>query len=96
MYGDKFKYEDDVKFEFVMDNTKSLYYIYDLEDCWRVDITVLRVEAKGKNYPQLLSYEGGMAKEDCGGALGLAGEELEEVDKEYINLLFETAFLDMI
>jgi hypothetical protein len=94
MYGDDFKFEDDVNLDFILSNVKTFKYTYDFGDNWEIKITVQKIIEKKVEYPKLIMYNGTMAKEDCGGADGLMEQGGDEVNLDEINAILEEAFLN--
>lgn len=73
-----FSYEGDVNVDLIFLNNETIQYEYDYGDGWQIEITVLEINNIRKyEAPRVLKLGGGMAKEDCGGVVGL--KEMKEI-----------------
>ena len=92
-YADAFKFEDDVNLELILLNNKKFVYCYDFGDDWRVDIQVESVlTTQLEEFPVILEFGGGMAKEDCGGAEALMQMRPRKTNISELNLILEETF----
>ncbi len=87
-----FKYESDVSLDIILLNEKIIEYAYDFGDGWELTIEVEDTEKMGTNFPILLEHGGSMAREDCGGIIGLEEQGGESVNPEEINLVLHETF----
>lgn len=85
-------HEFDAQFDILILNSEKIIYRYDYGDGWEAEIKFLG-EVEGEFYPQLLSYKGKMAKEDCGGPDGLKGYR-KVVKVNEINMILREMFDD--
>lgn len=85
-------YEEEMNFDSVLSNEKTFSYIYDFGEEWKLTINVVEKNRDGESYPILLNYGGTMAKEDCGGVIGLRAVSRELVDVDGINRLLYIKF----
>ncbi len=85
-------HEFDAQFDILILNSEKIIYRYDYGDGWEAEIKFLG-EVEGESYPQLLSYKGKMAKEDCGGPDGLKGYR-KVVKVNEINMILREMFDD--
>ena len=87
-YADAFRFEDDVNLGLILLNYENFVYCYDFGDDWRVDIQVENVTTtQEEEFPAILEFGGGMAKDDCGGA-----EALMQMRKRKTNLILVETF----
>lgn len=92
-YVDAFRFEDDVNLELILLNCKNFVYCYDFGDDWRVDIQVENVTAtQEEEFPVILEFGGGMAKDDCGGAEALMQMRKRKTNLIELNLILEETF----
>jgi hypothetical protein len=91
-YGDKLKFAEDINLDLILKNVKSFNYNYDFGDDWHVEIKVLGVKSDGYEYPQLVEFTGGMAKEDCGGTDCLMQKRRRKVKQGEINAILKETF----
>ena len=92
-YADAFRFEDDVNLELILLNCKNFVYCYDFGDDWRVDIQVENMTTtQVEEFPVILEFGGGMAKDDCGGAEALMQMRKRKTNLIELNLILEETF----
>lgn len=92
-YNSAFMFEDDVNLELILLNYKEFAYRYDLGDDWNVDIRVENVTpTQEEEFPVILEFGGGMAKDDCGGAESLMQMRKRKTNLAELNLILEETF----
>ncbi len=88
-----FRWEDELKIDFILLNAEKVLYDYDYGNGWRVSITVEEIEIVDDfEYPKLLDVFGSVVQEDSGGADALMDLDSEEVDIDGLNLILEHTF----
>lgn len=91
-FDEEVLHEFDAQFDILILNSEKISYCYDYGDGWEAEVKFLG-EVEGESYPQLLSYKGKMAKEDCGGPDGLKGYR-KVVKVNEINMILREMFDD--
>jgi hypothetical protein len=69
------KYDEDASLEIVLQGADSFTYEYDFNLFWKINIKILSDHDTEEDYPQLLKYEGKMARDDC--------HSIAELNKKY-------------